>query len=40
VAATPAELRLVCGPGEAGRRVDAVVGGLEEVGSRAEAERL
>jgi len=40
VAATPGEVRLVSGPAESGRRVDAVVGGLEEVGSRAEAERL
>jgi 23S rRNA pseudouridine1911/1915/1917 synthase len=30
----------VAGPAEAGRRLDAVVGSLEEVGSRAEAQRL
>ncbi len=33
-------MRLVAGPAEAGRRLDAVVGSLEEVGSRAEAQRL
>src|SRR5512134_2919078 len=36
----PAPVRLVAGPEQAGRRVDAVVGALEEVGSRAEAQRL
>jgi len=39
-AADPAPVRLAVGPDEAGRRLDAVVGGLEEVGSRAEAQRL
>ncbi len=34
------ELRLVAGPEHAGRRLDAVVGELDEVGSRAEAQRL
>ena len=38
--ADPAPVRLAVGPDEAGRRLDAVVGGLEEVGSRAEAQRL
>jgi 23S rRNA pseudouridine1911/1915/1917 synthase len=38
--ADPAPLRLAVGPDEAGRRLDAVVGGLDEVGSRAEAQRL
>ena len=38
--ADPAPLRLAVGREEAGRRLDAVVGGLEEVGSRAEAQRL
>jgi 23S rRNA pseudouridine1911/1915/1917 synthase len=33
-------VRLVAGPEHAGRRLDAVVGELEEVGSRAEAQRL
>ena len=31
---------MVVGPGEAGRRLDAVVGSIEAVGSRAEAQRL
>ena len=38
--ADPAPVRLAVGPDQAGRRLDAVVGGLEEVGSRAEAQRL
>jgi 23S rRNA pseudouridine1911/1915/1917 synthase len=38
--ADPAPVRLAVGPDEAGRRVDAVVGGLAAVGSRAEAQRL
>ena len=38
--ADPRPLRLVAGPAEEGRRLDAVVGALEEVGSRAEAQRL
>jgi 23S rRNA pseudouridine1911/1915/1917 synthase len=38
--ADPAPVRLTAGEGEAGRRLDAVVGALEEVGSRAEAQRL
>lgn len=33
-------MRLRVGPDEAGRRVDSVVGAIEEVGSRAEAQRL
>jgi 23S rRNA pseudouridine1911/1915/1917 synthase len=33
-------VRLSAGPAEAGRRLDAVVGSFEEVGSRAEAQRL
>jgi 23S rRNA pseudouridine1911/1915/1917 synthase len=33
-------VRLAVAPDAAGRRLDAVVGGLEEVGSRAEAQRL
>jgi 23S rRNA pseudouridine1911/1915/1917 synthase len=36
----PAPVRLAVGAGEAGRRLDAVVGALERVGSRAEAQRL
>ena len=35
-----APVRVVIGPDEQGRRLDAVVGGLEPVGSRAEAQRL
>src|SRR5262245_11995674 len=35
-----AELALRVGPAEAGRRLDAVVGSLDAVGSRAEAQRL
>jgi 23S rRNA pseudouridine1911/1915/1917 synthase len=38
--ADPPPVRLAVGAGEAGRRLDAVVGGLAEVGSRAEAQRL
>jgi 23S rRNA pseudouridine1911/1915/1917 synthase len=38
--AEPAPLRLVVGPDLAGRRLDAAVGSLERVGSRAEAQRL
>ncbi len=33
-------MRVTVGPAEAGRRVDAVVGGVDAVGSRAEAQRL
>ena len=36
----PPPLRVVVGPEDAGRRLDAVVGSLEVVGSRAEAQRL
>ena len=38
--AEPAPVRVAVGAGEAGRRLDAVVGALEQVGSRAEAQRL
>ena len=38
--ADPSPVRLVVAPQDAGRRLDAVVGALEEVGSRAEAQRL
>ena len=38
--ADPSPVRLAVAPEDAGRRLDAVVGGLEEVGSRAEAQRL
>ena len=38
--AEPPPLRLAVAAEDAGRRVDAVVGALEEVGSRAEAQRL
>lgn len=36
----PPPLALVAGPDEAGRRLDAVLGEREEIGSRAEAQRL
>ncbi len=36
----PPALTVVAGPEEEGRRLDAVVGALEDVGSRAEAQRL
>lgn len=36
----PRELGLVVGPGQAGQRIDVIVGQLPEVGSRAEAQRL
>ena len=36
----PAPVRTTIGAADAGRRLDAVVGGLEPVGSRAEAQRL
>jgi 23S rRNA pseudouridine1911/1915/1917 synthase len=39
-AADPPPVRLTAGVGEAGRRLDAVVGALPAVGSRAEAQRL
>jgi 23S rRNA pseudouridine1911/1915/1917 synthase len=38
--ADPAPVRLVVGPELAGRRLDAALGALEEIGSRAEAQRL
>jgi 23S rRNA pseudouridine1911/1915/1917 synthase len=38
--ADPAPVRLAVGPDVAGRRLDAAVGALPEVGSRAEAQRL
>ena len=36
----PRPLRVLAGPDRAGMRLDAAVGGMEEVGSRAEAQRL
>ena len=38
--AEPTEVRLTAGPEEAGRRLDVVVAGIAEVGSRAAAQRL
>ncbi len=40
LSADPRELVVVVGPGEAGQRIDAVLGKLPEIGSRAEAQRL